>query len=155
MSTSIADSLTAAGIPHRLARFDAESSPEDAAAAIGLPPEAVCVTVAIASLPAVVLVVLPSQAGLDLETLRGHLGENRSVPINSVALERMTGFAEDAVTPLPRPGLRQFRVVLDAGVMSLPEIAVGGGEVGLAVVLSPEDFLAAVEGEIAAISETA
>lgn len=144
--------LNEVGVAHRTVRYDPALSLEDAALTIGLPASAVCKTLAVASMPAVVLAVLPGSARLDLTALRRHLGENRTMMIDVQALERMTGFRPGAVTPLPRPDQRRFRVVVDAGVMALPELSVGGGEAGLGVILSPKNLLAVTDGETATLA---
>lgn len=149
MDTTIADALDDAGIPHRIARFDPTLSADAAADSIGLPTAAMARTLAMASMPAVVLAVLPGLACLDLDALRRHLGENRTMPLNDVALERMTGFRPDTITPLPQPGRRRFRVIVDASLLTRPEVSVAGGEPGLAIAMTPSDLLRATGGEAA------
>lgn len=143
------------GIAYRAVHFAPELSPEEAAQTIGLPVFALCKTLAIASMPAVVLAVLPGTAELDLGALRQHLGENRTMPVNEQALERMTGFRPGLVTPLPRAGQREFRAVIERSLMSLAELAIPGGEAGLAIVLTPRDLQVVTDGEVAAIGDPA
>lgn len=153
MSNAVIHALEAAGIAHRLVRYDPALEPAAAAEGAGLSPDVACKTLAVASMPAVVLAVLPANARLDLTALCRHLAENRTMLIEPQALQRMTGFADGAVTPLPRAGARRFRVILEERAMALPELAVGGGEAGLGIVMTPAEFVRATDAEMAAIVE--
>lgn len=144
--------LNGLGVDHRAVRFDPALPMAEAVRAIGLPDSATCRTVAVASMPAVVLVVLPGLARLDIDLVRRHLGENRTMPIGPQALERMTGFRPDALTPLPLPGGRRFRVLLDECLLDLPELAVEGGVAGLAIVMTPRKLRTLTEAETATLS---
>jgi Cys-tRNA(Pro)/Cys-tRNA(Cys) deacylase len=143
--------LIDAGIRHRVHNYGADASMAQVAAELGLPPAALLKTIAVASMPAVVLACVPSDRRVDIDRLAAHLGEGRTVAMNVQALERMTGFQPGGVTPIPAPGGRRFRVVIDTSALGHAEVAVGAG-MGIEVVLAPADLVAVTRAEVAAIA---
>lgn len=142
--------LEEAGISFAVHRYDAGTGAAALAAVIGLPLSAMLKTIAFASMPAPVLCCVPIDRKVDVDKLIAHLGEGRTMPLNIAALERMTGFKPGAVTPIPSPGGRRFRVVVDEAAAALPRIAIGAGA-GVEVVLAPTDLIAACNAEVAAV----
>ena len=149
MTTPAAETLTQAGIAFETVQFDPSLDAKAAAAAIGLPLQAICKTLACVSMPRVVLVVLPTPARLDLEKLKSLSGEPRTAMIAAPAMGRMTGMQPGAVTPIPAPGGRRFEVYLDWSVMAHETVGIGAGATGVELLLSPQDLLAATDGQIA------
>ena len=143
--------LVDAGIRYRVHRYGAGAGMGEVATALGLPPAALFKTIAVASMPAVVLACVPGNRQVDIDRLAAHLGEGRTVPMNAQALQRMTGFAAGGVTPIAAPGARRFRVVIDATAFDHAEIAVGAG-VGVEVMLAPADLVAVSNATVAAIA---
>jgi Cys-tRNA(Pro)/Cys-tRNA(Cys) deacylase len=152
MSTPAIETLRAAGIAHRVARFSPALDAAEAAAALGLPPAAMLKTLAAVSMPQVVLACLAIDRRLDLAALARHLGEPRTALVGAAALERMTGFAAGAVTPIPLAGGRRFRVLIDEAALAWPEIAVGAGAPGTEVLLKPAELVAVCDAGIAPIA---
>ncbi len=149
MTTPAAETLTQAGIDFEMVRFDPSLDAKAAAAAIGLPLDAICKTLACVSMPQVVLAVLPTPARLDLDKLKALTGEPRTAMIAAAAMSRMTGMQPGAVTPIPAPGGRRFEVYLDWSVMAHETVGIGGGTAGVELLLSPRDLQAATHGQIA------
>ena len=133
--------LADAGIAHRVCRFDPALDAAAAAAALELPVAAIFKTLAVASMPRVVLACLPADRRLDLDRLRSQLGEGRAALIAAQALSRMTSFDPGAVTPIPLAGRRRFPVYLDTSANDHPLIGVGGGEAGWEILLAPADLI--------------
>ena len=143
--------LVDARVAHCVYRHGPAATAPQVAAALGIAPAAMLKTVAVASMPAVVLACVPIGRRVDIDALAAHLGESRTVAMNAAALERLTGFRPGAVTPIPAPGGRRFRVVIDAGAMALAQVAIGAGA-GVEVVLAPADLVAVTGAEVAAIA---
>ncbi len=149
MITPATETLIQAGIAFETARFDPALDAAAAADAIGLPPAAICKTLACVSMPRVVLAVLPGPARLDLEKLKALTGEARTAMIAAAAMGRMTGMRPGAVTPIPAPGGRRFEVYLDRAVMAHGTIGIGAGAAGIELLLAPRDLLAVTDGAVA------
>lgn len=143
--------LRAAGIEHKVQLYRRSESAAQVAAALGLAPRAMLKTIAFASMPEVVLACVPIDREVDVDALVAHLGEPRTMLLELAALERMTGFKAGGVTPIPSPGERRFRVVIDATAAKLAKVAVGAGS-GVEVMLDPADLIAVTGAEVAAIA---
>ena len=148
MNLPAAVTLTALRVSYELRRFDPALSAVGAAAALGLPPGAMLQTLAVASMQGVTLCCLGSDRDLDLAAL----GDGRLALVAEPALQRMTGFAPGAVTPIPPAEGRRFPVVMAAAALAHPLVAVGAGEAGVALRLAPQDLARAAAAEVRAIS---
>lgn len=154
MSTPAIEVLEAAGIAHAVHRFDPSLDGAATAGALGLEPGQMLKTLAVASMPRVVLVCLGLDRRLDLTALRVLLGEPRTALIQAAALERMTGFQPGAVTPIAAAGARRFPVCLDREALDLGQVGVGAGEAGVEIVLAPADLAAVTNAKVAPLSRS-
>lgn len=126
--------------------------PASAPLAAAMPAVAVVETLAIASMPEVVLVCVPRGAMLDVEALAGLIGEGRTAALAERALGRMTGFSPGGVTPLRAPGRRRFPVFLDAICAQAGRLCLNAGAPGENVILKTKDFIKQIEPRIVQLS---
>jgi Cys-tRNA(Pro)/Cys-tRNA(Cys) deacylase len=147
--------LDSLGITYELRDYEvdpADLSAESVAVKIGMPPEQVFKTLAAqGDRNGVCLAVIPANTELDLKAL-AKCTANRSiemVPLKDV--QSVTGYIRGGVTALACK--KDYPVYVDETVELFDMIAVSAGSRGTQVVLKPEDYIRAVEAEVAAIAK--
>ncbi|MBL8227418.1 MAG: Cys-tRNA(Pro) deacylase [Bryobacterales bacterium] len=134
-----------------------EVDPEDlaaetVAAKIGMPPEQVFKTLlARGDRNGVCLAVIPGNAMLDLKALASCSGNRKmeTVPLNEVL--PLTGYVRGGVTALGAK--KNYPVWIDETAILWDVISISAGVRGLQILLAPEDYRKAVDGEYAAIAK--
>ncbi len=89
------------------------------------------------------MVLMPGPGQIPWKALRRYLGQSRITMANEAELLEATGYHPGTVNPfgLPRP----MRLLIDQGVLDQPEISLGSGKRGLAIILAPGALLQAVD----------
>jgi Cys-tRNA(Pro)/Cys-tRNA(Cys) deacylase len=125
---------------------------ETVARKIALPIEQVFKTlVAEGDRNGVCLAVIPGNTQLDLKALANATGDRK---IDTVALKEvqpLTGYIRGGVTALACK--KDYPVYVDETAQLFDVISISAGMRGLQILLSPEDYLRAVNGVYAAISK--
>jgi Cys-tRNA(Pro) deacylase len=125
-----------------MVRFGPVRSVEEAAAARGIPLDALAKTLVVRREEgAYVLVLVPGSAGLDYRKLRAHLGVRRLTMPDPDEARAATGYQRGTITPL---GAGDWPVVVDRRLVDLPEISIGAGVPGWAIHLEPGVLIAAL-----------
>ena len=142
------------GIGYQLREYEVnpdDLSAETVAAKVGLPAEQVFKTlVARGDRNGVCLAVIPGNTLLDLKALAA-AGDRKceTVPLNEV--QPLTGYIRGGVTALACK--RDYPVWIDETAQLFDIIALSAGQRGLQVLLAPEDYRRAVNGQYAAIAK--
>jgi len=89
------------------------------------------------------MVLMPGPGQIPWKALRRYLGQSRISMANEAELLEATGYRPGTVNPfgLPRP----MRLLIDQGVLDQPEISLGSGERGLALMMTPGALRQAVD----------
>jgi Cys-tRNA(Pro)/Cys-tRNA(Cys) deacylase len=139
--------LAAAGEPYRLHAYAhdpaAPSYGEEAAEALGVPPERVFKTLLAEVDGQLTVAVVPVAGSLDLKALAAATGGKRAAMADPAAAERATGYVRGGISPLGQR--RRLPTVLDASAEDHATVYVSAGRRGLEVELSPL-VLAALTG---------
>ncbi len=90
-----------------------------------------------------VMVLMPGPGQVPWKALRRYLGQSRLTMASEAELLQATGYRPGTVTPFGLPG--PMRVLVDQGVLSQPEVSLGSGQRGLAILMKPQDILAALD----------
>lgn len=134
--------LTGAGMTFTVHSYDHDpSSPsygEEAAEALGVPPDRVFKTLVADVDGELVVAVVPVAGSLDLKALASAVGGKRAAMADPAAAERTTGYVRGGISPLGQR--KRLRTVLDASAGSHTTICVSAGRRGLEVELSPADL---------------
>lgn len=121
----------------------------EAAAALGLPPDAVLKTLLADVDGRLVVGIVPVSGQLDLKALAASIGGKRATMAQPTAAERATGYVVGGISPLGQR--RRLPTVVHAPALSLPTVYVSGGRRGLDLGLSPEDLVRLLEARTAPI----
>jgi len=154
MKTNATRILDGLDIAYTLREYDVDPNDltaESVAAKIGLPPEQVFKTLVVrGDRGGVYLVVVPGSAELDLKALARITGDRKveMVPLNEV--QHLTGYIRGGVTALG--GKRDYPVFVDETIDLFDTIALSAGVRGTQMLLSPGDYLRAVNGTVGAIA---
>jgi Cys-tRNA(Pro) deacylase len=93
-----------------------------------------------------VFVLVPGGRRFDWPKVRAHLGVKRlSLPDAAEALA-VTGYERGAITPFG--ATRAWPVIVDASVVGLDRVAIGGGAHGVNLHLAPGDLIAALDATV-------
>jgi Cys-tRNA(Pro) deacylase len=138
------------GVPHSFVTHGHVASLGEAAAARGVPVQAVVKTLVVRRAEEDYLFVLvPGDRQLSWPKLRAHLGVSRlSLPDADDAF-RVTGYERGSITPFG--STTAWPVVADAALEG--EITLGGGVSGTAVKLLASDAVAALGATVADVTE--
>ncbi len=125
---------------------------ETVAAKIGLPPEQVFKTlVARGDRNGVCMAVIPGDQELNLKALAAAAGERKIELVPVKELQALTGYIRGGVTTLAAK--REFPVYVDETIELFDVISVSAGMRGLQLVLAPADYLRAIQGKLADLSQ--
>ncbi|MFF2654358.1 Cys-tRNA(Pro) deacylase [Streptomyces sp. NPDC058045] len=125
---------------------------EEAAEALGVPPERVFKTLVAEVDGALTVAVVPVAGSLDLKALAAAVGGKRAAMADPAAAERATGYVRGGISPLGQR--RRLPTVLDASAAEHPTICVSGGRRGLEVELSPTDLATHTAAVLAPVTRT-
>lgn len=145
--------LTAAGTTFTVRSYDHDpASPsygEEAAEALGVPPDRVFKTLVADVDGEMVVAVVPVAGSLDLKALASAVGGKRAAMADPAAAERTTGYVRGGISPLGQR--KRLRTVLDTSARSHATICVSAGRRGLEVELSADDLAALTNAVLAPI----
>ena len=135
--------LAAAGVAHTLHGYEHQEGTsrfgEEAAAALGVPPEQIFKTLLADLGGELVVAVVPVARQLDLKALAAALGAKKAAMAEPAAATRSTGYVLGGISPL---GQRtRLRTVVDRSAVDFPTVHVSAGRRGLQVELAPEDLV--------------
>jgi Cys-tRNA(Pro)/Cys-tRNA(Cys) deacylase len=134
--------LTAAGVEHTIHAYDHDPSHpsygEEAAEAMGVPPERVFKTLIADVDGTLTVAVVPVAGSLDLKALAAAVGGKRASMADPALAERTTGYVRGGISPLGQR--KKLPTVLDDSATAHPTICVSAGRRGLEVELSPQDL---------------
>lgn len=155
MKTNAARVLDHLGIAYQLR--DCEVDPDDlaaetVAAKIGLPPEQVFKTlVGRGDRTGILLAVVPGDSQLDLKALAQVAGDRKieTVPLKEV--QSLTGYIRGGVTALACK--KDYPVFVDELIKVFDVISISAGIRGTQILLAPTDYIRAVKGTVAMISQ--
>jgi Cys-tRNA(Pro)/Cys-tRNA(Cys) deacylase len=154
MKTNAVRILDGLAITYQLREYAVD--PDDLAAEsvaekIGLPPEQVFKTlVARGDRNGVCMAVIPGNYELDLKALAQATGDRKIQLVPLKELQPLTGYIRGGVTALGAK--KDLPVVLDETAEIFEIISVSAGVRGLQVLLSPADYIRAVNAKVAAIA---
>ena len=142
------------GIVYEVLEYEVDEedlSAESVARKIGMPEEQVFKTLVVrGDANGLAMAVIPANTELDLKALARARGDRK---IDTVALKEvlpLTGYIRGGVTALAAK--KEYPVVVDELAQLFDLITVSPGQRGMQIVLSPLDYLRAVNGVFAPIS---
>ncbi|MDH6227434.1 MULTISPECIES: Cys-tRNA(Pro) deacylase [Streptomyces] len=134
--------LTEAGVPFTVHAYEHDPSHpsygEEAAEAMGVPPDRVFKTLVADVDGSLVVAVVPVAGSLDLKALAAAVGGKRAAMADPALAERTTGYVRGGISPLGQR--RKLPTVLDASAEGHDTICVSAGRRGLEVELAPADL---------------
>ncbi|MEW2549401.1 Cys-tRNA(Pro) deacylase [Streptomyces sp. NPDC047002] len=137
--TPATTALASAGAAYTLHAYEhdpaAPSYGEEAAEALGVPPERVFKTLVAEVDGALTVAVVPVTGQLDLKALASAVGGKRGAMADPAAAERATGYVRGGISPLGQR--RALPTVLDASARAHPTVYVSAGRRGLEAELAP------------------
>lgn len=154
MKTNAMRLLEELGIPYEAREYPVD--PEDLAAEtaarkLGMDESRVFKTLAVrGDRSGVMLAVIPAGTRLDTKAFARASGDRRVEPVPLKEVVPLTGYVRGAVTALACK--RAYPVFLDESAQLHDTIGVSGGARGLELILSPDDYLRATRGTLAAIA---
>ena len=148
--------LEASGIPFTLTTHGRVSSLAEAAAARGVEPSGIIKTLVVRRGEGdFLLVLVPGGRQISWPKLRALLGVNRlSMPDAATAAE-VTGYERGTITPWGAAHTRTgegWPVIADASIPGRT-VSMGAGEHGVAVTVAADAMLAAVDAQVADVTE--
>ena len=135
--------LKAAGIAHRVHRFDA--APGDsgyglaAAAALGVDPARVFKTLMATNGRDFAIGIVPANGSLSLKRLAAALGWKKASMADPADAERLSGYLVGGISPLGQK--KRLPTLMDASAEQWPTIYVSGGQRGLDIEVAPQALL--------------
>jgi Cys-tRNA(Pro)/Cys-tRNA(Cys) deacylase len=144
MNTPAITELRSRGIPHRIFQHNGPiESLEQAAIERSQRPEQVIRSLVFRLADAdFIMVLMPGPGQVPWKALRRYLNTSRLTMASEEELLAATGCQPGTVNPfgLPRP----MRVLIDRCIIDLPEVSLGSGQRGLAILITPADLMAAL-----------
>jgi Cys-tRNA(Pro)/Cys-tRNA(Cys) deacylase len=145
--------LTAADVPYTVHSYDHDpahpSYGEEAAEAMGVPPERVFKTLVADIDGALTVAVVPVAGKLDLKALAAAVGGKRAAMADPALAERTTGYVRGGISPLGQR--KRLRTVLDDSATGHPTICVSAGRRGLEIELAPTDLARLTDAVLAPV----
>lgn len=155
MKTNAARLLDSLGIPYQLREYDVDPndlSAETVAAKVGMPPEQVFKTLVVrGDRNGIALAVIPGDCEVDAKALARLTGDRKveMVPLKDV--QPLTGQIRGGVTAIGQN--RGYPVYIEELAQVFDVIAISAGVRGTQIVLSPADYMRAVEAKAGSISK--
>ncbi|MFV0632758.1 Cys-tRNA(Pro) deacylase [Demequina sp.] len=143
-STPAIAALVAAGVDHGVHPYEHDPASElsyglEAAAALGVAPQAVFKTLCFVADSTLTMGIVPVSGSLDLKAAAHAVGAKRAVMASPADAERATGYVVGGISPLG--GRKRLPAVVDSSALDLPRVYVSGGKRGLDISLSPHDLV--------------
>jgi Cys-tRNA(Pro)/Cys-tRNA(Cys) deacylase len=146
--------LTREEIPFTLHPYEhdprAEAFGDEAAQALGLPPEQIFKTLIALVDGKPACAVVPVAGKLDLKALAAALGGKRAGMAEPAIAARMTGYVVGGISPIGQKS--RIPVVVDESAQQFESMYVSAGKRGLQVELAPADLARATGARFAAIA---
>lgn len=151
--------LRSAGVRHTIHEYEAGSGSgreghraygEEAAAALGVPPDRIFKTLVAAVDGRLAVAVVPVAGELDLKRLADALGGRKAAMAEPSEAERATGYVVGGISPLGQR--RRLPLVVDDSALGQPTVYVSGGRRGLQVELEPGDLVRLTGATVASIA---
>ncbi len=146
ISTPAIDELLARQIPHRVFQHPGPvTSLEQAAAERNQQPEQVVRSIVFRlSEEDFIMVLMAGPGQVPWKFLRRFTGQSRLTMATEEELLRITGCVPGTVSPfgLPQP----MRVLVDSRMLEQPEVSLGSGVRGVAVIMDPREMVRAITG---------
>lgn len=89
-----------------------------------------------------VMVLMPGPGQVPWKSLRRYLNMSRITMASEEELQSVAGCQPGTVNPISV--LQEVRILIAAKILDLPEISIGSCVRGLAIIMKPQDLLAAV-----------
>lgn len=150
--TAAVAAIRKAGVTHRVVRTERASSAEEAARFQGIEMRQLLRTIVVRrGGDDYVFVLVPAGRRFDWPKLRELLGVRRmSLPDGDEA-RAVTGYERYTITPFG--STRAWPVIADAAIVGEPVVSIGGGAFGLSLHLAPQDLIAALDAQVADVSQ--
>lgn len=89
------------------------------------------------------MVLMPGPGQVPWKALRRYTGQSRLTMASEDEAFVTTGYRPGTINPfgLPHP----MRVLIDRSMLDLPEVSLGSGQRGLAILMTPQDMLKALD----------
>jgi len=97
------------------------------------------------------LVVVPAASTVDLKKVAACLGEKKVYLPTEKEAEKITGLQAGGISPLALIN-KSFQVILDASANNIAAMYISGGQRGLTIRISPEDFVRLTRSRIEIVS---
>ncbi len=134
-------------VPHQVVVTQPASSAEESARFQGIELEQLLRTIVVRRGEGDYLFVLvPAGRRFDWPKLRAHLGVKRMSLPDADEARDVTGYERGTITPFG--STNAWPVIADASIAELETVAIGGGQRGVNIHISPNDLVAATHGEI-------
>jgi Cys-tRNA(Pro)/Cys-tRNA(Cys) deacylase len=151
-STPAIRALEQAGIAFRVVRTQRAGSAEESANLQGIPVAALLRTLVVRrGEDDYLFVIVPAGRRFDWPRLRAHLGVRRLTLPDADEARAATGYERYTITPFGAS--RAWPVIVDAPTMEQSVVAIGGGDFGVNVHLTPADLVATLGAEVVEVSE--
>lgn len=144
IETPVTHFLNAEKIPYRVYRHSGPiRSLEQAAQERGQLPEQIIRSIVFRwQKDQYLMVLMPGTKRVSWSTLRKFLGQSRITMASEQDILEVTGYRLGAVSPIGLPS--PMRILVDESVLEQPEISIGSGERGLAVIMKSGELLSAI-----------
>jgi Cys-tRNA(Pro)/Cys-tRNA(Cys) deacylase len=143
--------LAAAGVPHRVVRTERAHSADQSASLQGIALGELLRTIVVRRGDDDYLFLLvPAGRRFDWPKLRAQLGVSRLSLPDADEARLVTGYERGAITPFGSS--RPWPVIVDASVVGLDRVAIGGGMHGVNVHLAPTDLITATNATVADVT---
>jgi Cys-tRNA(Pro) deacylase len=143
--------IAAAGIRHRVVRTPRAGSAEEAAELQGIPLAALLRTIVVRRADDDYLFVLvPAGRRFDWPKLRAHLGVRRLTLPDAEEARAVTGYERYTITPFGAS--RPWPAIVDASIVDLSLVSVGGGAFGVNLHLMPADLVSGLDAQVVDVS---
>lgn len=137
--------------PYELAERSTESYGEEAAAAIGVPPERVFKTLLATVDGTLTVGVVPVAGALDLKALAAAAGGKKATMADPKDAERATGYVVGGISPLGQK--RKLPTYVDESVTAFDTVYVSAGRRGLQIELIGTDLVSLTAAVLAPIAK--
>ena len=150
-STPAIDAVVALGLDHAVTRHGRVNSLEEAAAARGIEPRDLVKTIVVRrGDDDYVFVLVPGDREFSWPKLRALLGVNRLSMPDAATAREVTGYERGTITPFG--STRPWPVIADAAVAGR-RISLGGGAHGVGLTVDADAALAALDAQVADVTE--
>jgi Cys-tRNA(Pro)/Cys-tRNA(Cys) deacylase len=153
--TNAARLLDQLGVAYEVREYEVDPNDlaaETVAEKIGFPPEQVFKTlVGRGERNGVVMAVIPGDQELDLKALASAAGERKIQLVPVKELQPLTGYIRGGVTALAAK--REFPVFVDETIELFDTVSVSAGTGGLQILISPSDYVRAVQARVVPLAK--